>query len=572
MYLFFQNDLALIPLGQALLNAGKCGVEGELGLFAGGHILARHQARRNLVVAQKHHIGDPQLVGIVHLGFELFLLGIQLRADTGTPQPGSQLDGRGQVLGHGQDQHIGRSRGQGGVQKALLTQHIKQTGQANGDAHAGKLTVGIILSKVVITSTRTYGTDLRIVQQGCLIHGTGVVVQAPGDGQIHGEIDLRNAEGGQVTGDGGKLIQSLVKQLMAAPVALQGGEHLVIAAGDRDETHDLLRLLRRQPYVVHQAGADLMGPDLVQLVHGAHDVAGPVRQAQHGIEAVEDLAVVDPDLEPGQAQGGEGLVDDGGDLRLVGDVQLAVTDDVDIRLIEFPEAAPLGTLAPVHLADLIPAEVLLPAIKDTELELPVLLAAWLSFSMSEIRGLTKSKSISGDHIRIAEVVVVVAGKDHRKEIAKNKYRNRTHRIPPYIKSLIDKVPGDRLVTLTEAQIYHRWIKFQDEHRFKHMTFHDLRHLNASIMAALRIPDKYAQERGGWKSDKIMKKVYTQTFSEIRTAVDDKIDGYFDNIANPIMENMPWEKYRAWLTLFGKKDNKKSQKEFMKFIEEHRITT
>ena len=52
----------------------------------------------------------------------------------------------------------------------------------------------------------------------------------------------------------------------------------------------------------------------------------------------------------------EGLVDDGGDLRLVGDVQLAVADDVDIRLVELPEAAPLGPLAPVDLADLIPAE------------------------------------------------------------------------------------------------------------------------------------------------------------------------------------------------------------------------
>ncbi len=45
-----------------------------------------------------------------------------------------------------------------------------------------------------------------------------------------------------------------------------------------------------------------------------------------------------------------------GNFRFVGDVQLAVTDDVDIRLIKFPEAAPLGPLAPVHLADLIPAE------------------------------------------------------------------------------------------------------------------------------------------------------------------------------------------------------------------------
>jgi hypothetical protein len=39
-----------------------------------------------------------------------------------------------------------------------------------------------------------------------------------------------------------------------------------------------------------------------------------------------------------------------------------------------------------------------------------------------------------------------------------------------------------------------------------------------------------------------------------------------------MEKMPWEKYRAWLTLFGKEDNKKSQKEFMKSIEEQKIAT
>lgn len=46
-------------------------------------------------------------------------------------------------------------------------------------------------------------------------------------------------------------------------------------------------------------------------------------------------------------------------------------DDV-LRNIELPEV-------PERVPDLIPAEVLLPAIKDTELELPVLLAAWLSF-------------------------------------------------------------------------------------------------------------------------------------------------------------------------------------------------
>ena len=75
-------------------------------------------------------------------------------------------------------------------------------------------------------------------------------------------------------------------------------------------------------------------------------------KTQHGVKAVEDLPVVHPDLEALQPQGGEGPIDDGGDLRLVADVQGAVADDVDVRLIELPEAAPLGPLSPVDLADL----------------------------------------------------------------------------------------------------------------------------------------------------------------------------------------------------------------------------
>lgn len=62
-----------------------------------------------------------------------------------------------------------------------------------------------------------------------------------------------------------------------------------------------------------------------------------------------------------------------------------------------------------------------------------------------------------------------------------------------------------------------------------MTFHDLRHESASIMALLRVPDKYALERGGWKSDKVMKKVYTHTFSDERQKVDNIIDGYFEEL-------------------------------------------
>lgn len=44
-------------------------------------------------------------------------------------------------------------------------------------------------------------------------------------------------------------------------------------------------------------------------------------------------------------------------------------------------------------------------------------------------------------------------------------------------------------------------------------FHDLRHYAASIMHALGIPDQYIMERGGWKSDNVLKSVYRNTLSD-----------------------------------------------------------
>ena len=79
-------------------------------------------------------------------------------------------------------------------------------------------------------------------------------------------------------------------------------------------------------------------------------------QTQHGVEAIQNLAVVDTNLETGQAEAAEHLVNDGGNLSLIQNVQLAVADDVDVGLVELPEAAPLGPLAPVDLGDLEPAE------------------------------------------------------------------------------------------------------------------------------------------------------------------------------------------------------------------------
>lgn len=174
-------------------------------------------------------------------------------------------------------------------------------------------------------------------------------------------------------------------------------------------------------------------------------------------------------------------------------------------------------------------EVVLDLVRGSEIELPVLLAMWLSFSMSEIRGLTKSGSISkdGKYISINQVMVVVDNQDLVKPDAKVPTRKRTHRIPGHIKKLIDAVPGDVLVPMTPNAIYKRWVRLQKGAGLDPVSFHDLRAVSASVMALLRVPDKYAQERGGWKTDTVMKRTYMQTFSPERVKVDDTIDKYFE---------------------------------------------
>ena len=71
-----------------------------------------------------------------------------------------------------------------------------------------------------------------------------------------------------------------------------------------------------------------------------------------------------------------------------------------------------------------------------------------------------------------------------------------------------------------------------------MRFHALRHINASVMADLSIPTPVAQERGGWKTDSTMKKVYTHTFTDSRIDADNKLDNYFEKIVEK-NENAHW---------------------------------
>lgn len=174
-------------------------------------------------------------------------------------------------------------------------------------------------------------------------------------------------------------------------------------------------------------------------------------------------------------------------------------------------------------------EDIIRAVIGTPVELPCLLAAWLSMSMSEIRGLTKSKSLVGNDIVISETVVYVNGIDERKPGGKEVERSRVLRCPAYIRGLIDKVEGDVIVPATPRSICARYKRIIEKEGIPYISFHKLRHLSASTMAVLGVDRKTAQIRGGWKTSAIMDDIYTHSFSDAQKEADAKMNEHFMSI-------------------------------------------
>ena len=182
--------------------------------------------------------------------------------------------------------------------------------------------------------------------------------------------------------------------------------------------------------------------------------------------------------------------------------------------------------------ELPPVEDVIRAVKGTDIELPAMLAMWLSLSMSEIRGI-KVDSIKDGILTIKESVVDVDNMPVHKEATKAYDRTRRLAIPEYIMNMVRQTDAYKLgegyiETRSGNAITARFRRVLKASGVPYMTFHQLRHMNASIMAALGVPNLYAQERGGWSTDHTLKRVYQHTFSAQRIEVDRTVDSFFES--------------------------------------------
>lgn len=181
----------------------------------------------------------------------------------------------------------------------------------------------------------------------------------------------------------------------------------------------------------------------------------------------------------------------------------------------------------------IPSEAELSAIfkaaKGTKYELPILLAVWLGLRASEIRGL-KWEDIDGEYISVKRAIVQGEAGPVEKG-TKTFSGTRTLHLPPYLAALIQAQNHSKkhIVNLSGHAMYNGFDRVCKKAGVPHFRFHDLRHMNASVMLAIGVPNKYAQERMGHATDNMLKTVYQHTIQEEQKKYSEEIDQRFEEL-------------------------------------------
>lgn len=175
-------------------------------------------------------------------------------------------------------------------------------------------------------------------------------------------------------------------------------------------------------------------------------------------------------------------------------------------------------------------EKVLRAVIGTDIELPCLLAMWLSLRISEVRGLQfRDISEDGRYINVCRARMCLDGSDVLREQNKTYESTRTNLLPPYILNLIQQVPHEKdtdfIVTFCYETIRRKFKEIMRQNGFD-ITFHKLRHEFATTLNDLGVPSDYIQKLGGWATDNIMKSVYTHTTTAKENEYQTLIDAFF----------------------------------------------
>lgn len=190
--------------------------------------------------------------------------------------------------------------------------------------------------------------------------------------------------------------------------------------------------------------------------------------------------------------------------------------------VKLPQRQPREILVP---DDTLMREVF-AAVKGTDLELAVALAATIPARSSEVLALT-AEDFNGRTVTINKAAVLDKYGHLVIKAPKTAAGIRTAKIPDSVARLVHDgtlVPYSTPTGLTRA--FQRCL---NRHGLPRLRFHALRHYGASVMLSMGIPFKEVQRRGGWESAATLQDIYAHALADQIPVADQRIGEHFDRM-------------------------------------------
>lgn len=186
--------------------------------------------------------------------------------------------------------------------------------------------------------------------------------------------------------------------------------------------------------------------------------------------------------------------------------------DVQLRHPKLPKKVRTGMSIP----DISTVQQILETVRGTDLEVPVMLAAFGSMRRGEICAL-KMEDIEGNVAHVHNDMVLTKDNVWVVKPPKTYTSDRYIELPDFV---IEAIRQKGCITdKNPACISKNYKTALRRAGIPHYTFHALRHFSISYMHAIGIPDIYIMQRSGHATSNVLRSVYTHTLqdhSEVET--------------------------------------------------------
>ena len=170
----------------------------------------------------------------------------------------------------------------------------------------------------------------------------------------------------------------------------------------------------------------------------------------------------------------------------------------------------------VHVPTELEVKGLLQIFRNTELEVPIMLAAYGGLRRGEICALRMS-DIDGDFVHVSRAVVRDQLGEWVTKDPKTASSVRSVLLPHFV---IERIQVQGYIRhLLPSQVSNRFWKKQRNLGIPPYCFHSLRHFHASYLHYLNIPDAYIMQRGGWSTPSVMQSIYRHALADKVTPTD-----------------------------------------------------